>query len=224
MSERPSVAASVIKALNRTRARGPGETLSLLGRRTVETVWSEDELIVWSRPTEGEPPEGPWQLRKAGPKDAEVYARDIGTDSAKTFISRLSEVTSCFLVEDQGLIVHSSWLTTYRAWTRELRAYVSPPPGDAYVYESFTRPEVRGRGVYPFALKGIAEQIAGFAETLWVMVEADNPASTRSVQKAGFERRGSMNVRRRLGSLSVELHGGPGLILGPGGAAKQSNP
>jgi ribosomal protein S18 acetylase RimI-like enzyme len=221
MSERPSVAASAIKALHRTRARGPRETSSVLGRRIKEALWSEDELVVWVRPTGGieNAPDPARSLRRADEVDAEDYAKRIGTDSALTFVSRLSDETFCYVVTDEGNIVHSSWVTRYRAWTRELRTYVSPPQGDAYVYESFTRPEVRGRGVYPFALAGIAADLAGAAGRLWVMVEADNPASIRSVEKAGFERHGSFHVRRRLGRLFIEVRGGPGLRVGRGRVA-----
>ncbi len=214
MSKRPSVAASVIKALHRTRARGPGETLSLLVQRIREAIWSQDELIVWCRDTGGERPSGALTLRRAGPEDAEAYAREIGTDSAKTFLKRLGPGTWCYLVEEEDRLVHSSWVTTRRAWTREIRAYVSPPEGEAYVYESFTRPEVRGRGVYPSALRGIAADLAEVGEHLWVMVEADNPASIRSVVKAGFEKWGSLAVKRRFGRLDLEIQGGPGLRVG----------
>ena len=50
----------------------------------------------------------------------------------------------CFVVEDGDRFLHSSWVTTTGAWTREIRAYLCPPQGDAYVYESFTRADARG--------------------------------------------------------------------------------
>jgi hypothetical protein len=103
------------------------------------------------------------------------------------------------------LIVHSSWVTTAAAWTREIRGYMIPPTGDAYVYESFTRPEVRGRGVYPFALRSISSwgAVAGVSR-VWVAVEADNPASLKAVAKGGFEPAFRFSYRRRVGRLNID--------------------
>ncbi len=143
-------------------------------------------------------------FRELDTSDGPRYAADIGTDSATTFRARLSEETRCFAVLSEGRIVHATWMTTFAAWTREVAGYLRPPPQDAYVYESFTRAEVRGRGVYPFALKAIAARLAGDGiKTVWVAAEASNAASLRAVSKAGFERRFSITYKRSLGRLEV---------------------
>lgn len=141
----------------------------------------------------------------AGPEDADAYARDVGTDSPATFTARMTGRTRCFLVRHNGSIVHASWVTESAAWTREIARFVLVPPGDAYVYESYTRPEVRGRGVYPFALRKIVtwahEQ--GLAK-VWVAVEDLNRASIRAVTKAGFEEAFRISFRRRLGIVTID--------------------
>lgn len=228
MPPRPSPATSALKALHRARVRGPAEVLGLGWRRGLEALRSDDELIVWSRSPGREPLSADWELERAAPEDAAAYARDIGTDSAVTFRKHMGRKTTCYVVRDRGRLVHASWVTMGFAWTRELRAYVQPPEGHAYVYESYTRPEVRGRGVYPFALAGIATDLTGTAELIWVMVEADNPASVRAVTKAGFGRRGSIHVRRRWDRLTYRVEGDVGLTITrrprASGAHKQSNP
>ena len=180
--------------------------LALARDRSREAISSDDALIVFMRESGGsDEPDAELSVREADAQDGELYARDIGTDSATTFRARLSDSTHCFVVVRSGRIVHSSWVTRSGAWTREIRGYMVPPPGDAYVYESFTRPEVRGRGVYPLALEGICRWAATQGvRSVWVAVEADNPASIRAVEKAGFEEAVRVSYRRRWGRLTLE--------------------
>ena len=145
-------------------------------------------------------------LRRAAPDDAAEYQREIGTDAAATFRRRLTRTTSCFLVHGAGQVLHASWVTTGAAWTREIDAYVVPPEGDAYVYESFTRPEARGRGVYPFALAGIcaAAREQGI-RNVWVAVEGGNAPSLKAIRKAGFEECYTIRYARRFGRLTLDV-------------------
>jgi hypothetical protein len=207
---RPGPLVVTAKIAHRFKARGAGEVLALVGQRLREWVASGDELIFLVRPTGGEAPDqDSLVFEEAGIGDADRYARDVGTDSAATFRKRLSGRTTCFLVSSGDLIVHATWMTTAAAWTRELRAYVVPPAGDAYVYESFTRVEARGKGAYPFALLHIASLLAERGvKRVWVGVEAHNEPSLRAVSKGGFEEAFHIAYRRRLGRLYVERPAG----------------
>ena len=112
--------------------------------------------------------------------------------------------------------MHASWVTTGAAWTRELGRYIVPPRGDAYVYESFTRDEVRGRGIYPLALRNIAARLGVEGVTrLWVAVEKDNVPSLRSVRKGGFEPAFELPYRRRLGTVRIGSASGPRADVAP---------
>ena len=205
---RPSLATTLKKLGNRALRRGPLEVLSLASERAREELSSRGALVMFSVDplnVQGREVEGAI-FRRAGPEDAEAYGRDVGTDSADTFRARLSDGTGCYVVEMDGRLVHASWVTTTGAWTREIRAYLYPPPGHAYIYESFTLPSARGRGLYPFALTEICRAAVqrGLAR-VWVMVEADNNASLKAVTKAGFEAAFTISVVRRWGRLEVRL-------------------
>ena len=202
---RPSLRENLAKTLNRVRARGPMELWELVSSRVRDNVWSEDVLVVFCSQAGGEPPDGgELHLAVALPADAAAYAHDIGTDSEGTFVSRLSDKSICYLVRDGERILHSSWVSLHAAWTRELRGYVVPPPGDAYVYESFTRSDARGRGVYPFALRGMRADLASKGVgRVWVAAEADNAASLRAIEKAGFEEHYRLAYRRRFGAFRL---------------------
>lgn len=194
----------------RGRARGWGEVARLAADRLKEEIRSEDTLIFFLRPTAGDwMPSGSEKtpdlsVVRADEAHAATYERDIGTDSAVTFSARLDKATRCYLVMDGERALHATWVTTGLSWVRELRRYFSPPDGSAYVYESFTRADARGRGIYPFALRGICEDLnTGGVEKVWVAVEDDNPASLKSVSKAGFEEAFVISYRRRWGAIAV---------------------
>jgi len=204
--ERPGVVTVTRRVAARVKSRGPKEVLGLATERVRELVLSHDKLIIHERDAGGDAISSPDDLlfKRADASDGPTYARDIGTDSARSFRSRLTGGTECFLVIKHGLVVHATWATSSSAWMRELQRYFCPPPGDVYVYESFTRPEVRGRGVYPLALRFIAKW-AGERDVkrLWVGVEHDNPPSLKAVQKAGFAPAFEVSFDRRLGRLTV---------------------
>jgi GNAT superfamily N-acetyltransferase len=154
-------------------------------------------------------------FREATSSDGPLFARDIGTESAETFRLRLSEETRCFLVLHGERVIHATWVTTNGAWTRELGRWLCPPPGDAYLYESFTRPEVRGQGVYPLVLIRISEWLADRrVERAWVAVEASNRPSMRAVTKAGFLQGFEVPYRRRWGRVTVGAPTGPLAAVG----------
>jgi ribosomal protein S18 acetylase RimI-like enzyme len=169
-----------------------------------ETIASSDELFFLVRDAGGESPAAPGlEMRLAGPSDAPRYARDIGTDSARTFVRRLAVASGCYIVLEGDHIVHATWIGRGPVWTRELDRCVEPPPADAYVYESFTIESARGRGLYPMALRAICAHLGSDAARVWVGVESSNLASLRAVTKAGFEAAAVVAYRRRLGRLVV---------------------
>jgi hypothetical protein len=184
---------------------------SLAAARVREWVLSEDRLVFLVRDTTRERPERQGlELRFAVGGDASRYARDIGTDSAATFAARLSGSTDCFVVLSADHIVHATWVTRAATWTRELRRYVSPPDGDAYVYESFTRADARGGGLYPLALRAICADLrTRSVRRVWVGVEYHNVPSLRAVTKADFEEALTIPYRRTLGRVSVGRPYGP---------------
>lgn len=194
------------RVLTRIRTRGPKEVVTLAGQRIQQWVRSDDELIFFSRPTELLDVErDDLELAWADDSHAEAYARDIGSDSAASFKARLADDVWCLLVLAGDKLVHASWVTTSAAWTREVGGYLCPPPGGAYIYESFTRDDSRGRGIYPFALAGIVTGSKNKAiDQAWVAVEAHNEPSKRAIGKAGFEERFRVSYRRCFGRLRVD--------------------
>jgi hypothetical protein len=200
------------------RSRGPREALGAWLARAPDTLFSRGRLLFFARVTAGEPRHAArpgLELRRATPDDGARYEMCVGTDSARTFARRLTAETDCYIVVAGDDILHASWVTRGAAWTREVRRYVVPRPGDAYVYESFTVTGARGRGIYPFALTGICMSLSQRDTTmLWVAIEDRNLASLRAVTKAGFEVQTEVSYSRRMGVTTVR----PPRPLGPRGS------
>ena len=146
------------------------------------------------------------ELRVLTAADAREYAATVGTDSPGTFRRRLGGDATCYGVYLDGGLVHSSWVTTGCAWTREIDGYVCAATSSPYVYESFTHPRARGKGVYPFALGAICDALAARAiPLLWVAVESSNEASLRAVAKAGFTETFRIDHARKLGRVTIRV-------------------
>jgi RimJ/RimL family protein N-acetyltransferase len=213
---RPAVQKQLARLLNRAQSRGTGEVAELAADRLKEAWNSRNTLILNVLRAEAVQRSVPGlTFREASAADGEAYARDIGTDSAATFSARLGPDVRCFVVEEDGRLLHASWVTTSAAWAREVGRYLGPPSGDAYVYESFTRSDARGRGIYPLALAGILTALASEGiKDVWVGVEASNLASRRAMEKAGFSEGFRVEFGRRLGKLWVGAPVGPKAEVG----------
>jgi len=208
---RPTRSEWLSKTLARARSRGLSEVAGALRDQLSSKVSSRGTLQFLARDTPDSCPQTNGLIfRAAGRPDAEAYERDIGTDSRATFRARLTDATACYLVVAGDRIVHASWVTTARAWTGELRAFVTPPKGSAYVYESFTGPQERGRGIYPGALRCICADLdARGIHRVYIGVDAANRPSLRAITKASFEPVFSIRYAARLGRFEVGAPEGP---------------
>lgn len=212
MSEsRPTLSERWSKTFNRARSRGLSEALGSLRGELSSLIGSSGTLEFLVRDTNAtcEGSEG-LSFRPASFADAGAYASQIGTDSETTFRARLSETTECYLVESGRRIAHASWVTTSGAWTAELGCIVTPPAGAAYVYESFTDPTLRGRGIYPFALWCICAELSSQGiDEVWIGVETSNASSMKAIKKAGFETAFTVDFRTQRGRSEVAGVRGP---------------
>ncbi|HVM34213.1 MAG TPA: GNAT family N-acetyltransferase [Actinomycetota bacterium] len=209
---RPSPLDSIRRIGARARARGLREAWSAPAARVKDGIRSQGVLVFLVRDLDGRvAPPVPEHLavRRATATDADVYARQIGTDSPTTFRRRLSATTGCWLLLERNRILHATWTTTGPAWVGEIRRFFRPPPGDIYIYESFTQPDARGRGAYPLILGHVCGDAAAAGLTrAWIGVEKHNVPSVRAITKAGFEPGFEIEFGRRWGRLLLgEPHG-----------------
>lgn len=67
------------------------------------------------------------------------------------------------------------------------------PPANRYLWEFFTLPAWRGRGIYPRLLQAILAAEAE-AERFWIVHRLANAASARGIARAGFGRVGAIHA------------------------------
>jgi acetyltransferase (GNAT) family protein len=104
------------------------------------------------------------------------------------------------MVED-GVLVHYGWLTgrQERSTDEQIGLVFVPPRGSAALWDYFTHPIARGRGLYRDSLWQCmhdAVEIDG-AHRVFIGAYADKPVSRHVIEKAGFEYYGSLVLERR---------------------------
>lgn len=104
------------------------------------------------------------------------------------------------LVEN-GLLVHYGWLTSpqERAPDAAIGLVFVPPPASAALWDYYTDPVARGRGLYSESLRQCMHDAVAIdgAREVFIYVYADNLISRRAIEKAGFHYRGSLVMERR---------------------------
>jgi RimJ/RimL family protein N-acetyltransferase len=105
------------------------------------------------------------------------------------------------LVEN-GSLVHYGWITSRqeRAPDAALGLVFTPPAKSAALWDFFTHPAARGRGLYGDSLRQCmhdAVELDG-ARHVFIYVYSDNAVSRRTIEKVGFDYWGSLVMERRL--------------------------
>ena len=125
------------------------------------------ELAVWDTPPEPGDKDRPWH------PEAE---------------RRIREGQACVVARHASRVIAYCWLTRRSEWVAEIDRFVVPGGDQVYLYEAFTEPAWRGRGLFPamlFRLLAYA-RVQGCHRAL-IFVLTDNRASRRAIEKAGFE-------------------------------------
>jgi CelD/BcsL family acetyltransferase involved in cellulose biosynthesis len=104
---------------------------------------------------------------------------------------------------DDGRLAHSGWLVPRQQQSRmsEVEQTLQLPPNSATLYDFYTDPANRGRGLYGATIDHIL--VDAFAdpalEYAYISVLADNLASRKVIERAGFQYLGSFHWQRSLG-------------------------
>jgi len=94
--------------------------------------------------------------------------------------------------------VHFCWTTEFEGFQMdELSRTLKAPCSEALmIFDCFTPPTVRGRGVFPAAISILAHDLHGLKKSPWIFAAATNVASRRGIEKAGFSYKFSLGNRR----------------------------
>jgi hypothetical protein len=91
----------------------------------------------------------------------------------------------CFIaLAPTGEVIHSRWVSTKDTYIPELRMNTRPRPKQAYMYDGYSKPEYRGRGIDGAIRKFIFETLkAQGIENVYSYVRSDNPVGIRAADR-----------------------------------------
>jgi GNAT superfamily N-acetyltransferase len=110
--------------------------------------------------------------------------------------TRLADGHRCFVARHADAIVCVCWAATGRAWSEYLSAPIPLAPGEAYLYDMFTRVDVRGKGVAEALRAEMCRwyRDRGFRRVLSYMVPENPRAMARRVEFRNIGRIGRIRV------------------------------
>jgi SAM-dependent methyltransferase len=126
------------------------------------------------------------QLRVASASDLSLLVDGYHRFTSEAALKeRFERGDLCFIALDRGgRLAHARWLTTKRCRIAELCMDILLRPGEAYFYDGYTRPEMRGRGVDGAVRCFIFGWLraAGFKK-IYSYVRGDNPVGLRAARR-----------------------------------------
>lgn len=146
------------------------------------------------------PAQAPLAIRCAGPEDLPrierelfPYLGDVAEGDKRYFPLIGKEGISCFLAEEDGRLVHYSWLFTDLRHAPIMHTPLDKKKlrgGDVFIGPVFTLPSVRGRWVFPVVLQAIIEYVEQHtvARRVILFVFEKNPGAVAFFSRLGFQR------------------------------------
>jgi GNAT superfamily N-acetyltransferase len=125
-------------------------------------------------------------------------------------MSRFEEGLRVYTHAHEGRLIHYGWLTLSAAKSLlpEVQATYEYPQGSAVLWDFYTDPAHRGKGLYSRSLRQMLRDATASegTEFVYIAVLADNTASRKVIEKAGFEHHASIVLWRRLQRVSHTRH------------------
>ena len=120
-------------------------------------------------------------------------------------LARLEEKQSAYTIRLDGRLAHCGWLAVQsKSHMTEVEQSMTFPPGSVALYDFYTSPDFRGRGLYRATIGHMLQ--AAFAREdvryAYISVLADNGPSRHVIESMGFEYQGSFHWRRRVGRVT----------------------
>ncbi len=119
---------------------------------------------------------------------------DQSERSKQNFLSdvmtRIESGVHCYTVVRDNRLLHYGWLTerSKQSFITEVQHPYQYPPNTAVMWDFYTHPASRGQGLYSQSLRQIMSEAAASPGTdfIYIAVLADNVASRKAIERAGF--------------------------------------
>jgi RimJ/RimL family protein N-acetyltransferase len=121
-------------------------------------------------------------------------------------LARLEAGERAYTVCLDGKLAHSGWLIPRQHESRmsEVGQTLHLPPNSAVLYDFYTQPGFRGRGLYRATINHMLADLSRdpTLEFVYISVLADNLASRKVIERLGFTYQGSFYQQRRFGRIT----------------------
>ena len=120
--------------------------------------------------------------------DQPLAAGDVGASWHPQAAERLRDGQAYAIAHHEAEVVAYCWLAFTPVWVGEIGHAVVPGPEDVYLYDAFTMPGWRGRGLFSAMISPLlALARSRHRKRALIFVDAGNRASRRAIERAGFE-------------------------------------
>jgi CelD/BcsL family acetyltransferase involved in cellulose biosynthesis/GNAT superfamily N-acetyltransferase len=120
-----------------------------------------------------------------------------------TSLARLKDGQHVYTYVENGRLLHYGWLTERpdQSLCGDRLPRFTFPPNSAYVFDFYTFPQARGRGLYTHCLRTILSELTPVTPTdkIYIAVTADNRPARHVIEKMGFTHELSWNETVRSG-------------------------
>ena len=119
-------------------------------------------------------------------------------------LSRIESGESAYTISIDNRLAHSGWLVRNQVESHvtEVQQQMTLPSGSVVLYDFYTHPDFRGRGLYRAMIKHMVCEAFSDATSqhAYISVLADNLQSRHVIESIGFQYQGSLYRERRLGA------------------------
>jgi RimJ/RimL family protein N-acetyltransferase len=171
-------------------------------------LWHRRELRVYVYPGDAiDLLPRPALMRRDCPEDLEYYAPTDASQLQRGAYRQVAErrmaIGHHLYTRVEGrLLVHYGWLIDRqeRGEDLELRQVFFPPPESAALYDYYTHPSARGRGLYFSSLCQVLHDARDLAHArqAYIYIHRENVRSRHVAEKVGFTYVGSLVATQRL--------------------------
>jgi hypothetical protein len=129
----------------------------------------------------------PARFDRLGPDSVGVLAAAMGPGSVAEVIRRFRSGDQCYGAWVGSELAAYGWVSFEQEYVGEFKVWVRLVPGEAYIWDCFTLPAHRQRGLYSGLLVYMLGQLEKDNECrVWIGADMDNLASQRGIARAGF--------------------------------------
>lgn len=148
-------------------------------------------------------PSSLWQVAINHLDDLDGYDPQAGWQSTKAFCQtaaeRITRGETLFSISVEGTLAHYGWLISPARTIAipEVQQTYELPAGSAYLYDFFTHPAYRNRGMYQASMqRSLAHLQTLHCTAAYIGVDPSNLPSCRAIERLGFTPAATLGYRR----------------------------